>query len=101
MPSPTSCADLTRTARAAFQASPRAYRLRMACKSLRDSPVAYLSVAERVAAGKAARARAARSSHAQFEPAPGRPDPVELLERQGGAPPGGGGAGRPGGAGAS
>ncbi|MGA2452916.1 MAG: DUF2252 domain-containing protein [Solirubrobacteraceae bacterium] len=44
--------------------------------------VAHLSVAERVARGKAARAQAPRSSHAGFEPAAGRADPIELLERQ-------------------
>ncbi len=41
-----------------------------------------MSVAERVAIGKAARARTPRSSNALFEPAPGRPDPVALLEQQ-------------------
>ncbi len=46
------------------------------------SAVPHLSVAERVARGKAARARAPRSSHAEFEPAPHRPDPVQVLERQ-------------------
>jgi uncharacterized protein (DUF2252 family) len=46
--------------------------------------VPHLSVAERVARGKAARAEVPRSSHAGFEPAPHRPDPVELLERQAG-----------------
>ncbi|MGD0453163.1 MAG: DUF2252 domain-containing protein [Solirubrobacteraceae bacterium] len=44
--------------------------------------VAHLSVAERAARGKAARAQAPRSSHAGFEPAAQRVDPVELLERQ-------------------
>jgi uncharacterized protein (DUF2252 family) len=44
--------------------------------------VPHLSVAERVARGKAARAESPRSSHAGFEPAPTRPDPVELLESQ-------------------
>src|ERR687887_2873369 len=43
--------------------------------------VPHLSVAERVARGKAARAEAPRSSHAEFEPS-ARVDPVELLERQ-------------------
>ncbi len=38
--------------------------------------------AERAAAGKAARAVAARSSHGEWEPAADRPDPVELLARQ-------------------
>jgi len=42
----------------------------------------HLSVAERAARGKAARAEVPRSSHATFEPAATRPDPVELLERQ-------------------
>jgi uncharacterized protein (DUF2252 family) len=41
-----------------------------------------LSVAERVARGKAARAEVPRSSHAVFEPSPNRPDPLALLERQ-------------------
>jgi uncharacterized protein (DUF2252 family) len=37
---------------------------------------------ERAAAGKAARAEAPRSSHADWAPASDRPDPVELLESQ-------------------
>src|SRR5436190_21753931 len=44
--------------------------------------IPHLSVAERAARGKAARAEVPRSSHAKFEPASSRPDPVELLERQ-------------------
>ena len=32
--------------------------------------------------GKAARAKTPRSSHAEFEPASDRPDPIDLLERQ-------------------
>jgi uncharacterized protein (DUF2252 family) len=44
--------------------------------------VPHLSVAERVARGKAARAEVPRSRHATFEPAPDRVDPIELLERQ-------------------
>jgi uncharacterized protein (DUF2252 family) len=49
-----------------------------------DVPAAvpHLSVAERVARGKAARAEVPRSSHASFEPAPHRADPVKVLERQ-------------------
>ena len=49
-----------------------------------DPPAAipHLSVAERVARGKAARAEVPRSSHAAFEPAPSRPDPVTVLKRQ-------------------
>jgi uncharacterized protein (DUF2252 family) len=45
-------------------------------------PVPHLSVAERVARGKAARSEVPRASHATFEPLPTRADPVELLERQ-------------------
>jgi uncharacterized protein (DUF2252 family) len=45
-------------------------------------PVPHLSAAERVARGKAARAEVPRSSHAMFEPASDRADPIELLERQ-------------------
>jgi uncharacterized protein (DUF2252 family) len=44
--------------------------------------VPHLTVADRVGRGKAARAEVPRSSHGVFEPAPGRPDPVALLERQ-------------------
>ncbi len=46
------------------------------------SAVPHLTVAERVARGKAARSEVPRSSHATFEPAPDRADPIELLERQ-------------------
>jgi uncharacterized protein (DUF2252 family) len=42
----------------------------------------HLSVAERVARGKAARSEVPRAGHAVFEPSPTREDPVELLERQ-------------------
>src|SRR5436190_16042943 len=44
--------------------------------------VPHLSIAERVARGKAARAEVSRSSHAVFESSSSRADPVELLERQ-------------------
>ena len=44
--------------------------------------VAHLSVAERVARGKAARKEVPRAGHALFEPLSTRADPVELLERQ-------------------
>ena len=44
--------------------------------------VPHLSVAERVARGKAARKEVPRGGHAVFEPSPARPDPVALLERQ-------------------
>jgi uncharacterized protein (DUF2252 family) len=45
-------------------------------------PVPHLSVAERVAHGKAARAEVPRSSHAEYQPPRRRTDPVKLLERQ-------------------
>ena len=44
--------------------------------------VPHLSVAERVARGRAARAEVPRSSHAEFAPAAHRADPVDLLESQ-------------------
>ena len=49
-----------------------------------DAPpaVPHLSVAERVARGKAARAEVPRSSHASFEPSSNRADPVKVLKRQ-------------------
>jgi uncharacterized protein (DUF2252 family) len=46
------------------------------------SGLPQLSVAERVARGKAARREVPRSSHAAFEPTPHRLDPIDLLERQ-------------------
>ena len=45
-------------------------------------PVVHLSVAERVARGKAARTEVPRASHAVFEPRPNRPTRSTLLERQ-------------------
>src|SRR3954453_1485655 len=45
-------------------------------------PIVHLSVAERIARGKAARAEVPRSSHAAFEPARNRPNPTTLLQRQ-------------------
>src|ERR1700742_4418085 len=42
--------------------------------------VPHLSVAERVARGKAARAEVPRATHAAFTPPPGRADPLEVLE---------------------
>ena len=44
--------------------------------------VPHLSVAERMARGRAARAEVPRSSHAGFEPAAHRPDPIDLLVSQ-------------------
>jgi uncharacterized protein (DUF2252 family) len=45
-------------------------------------PIAHLSVAERAAHGKAARAEVSRSSHATLPPRTADIDPIELLERQ-------------------
>ena len=47
-----------------------------------DAGLVRLTPAERAARGKAARAAVPRTSHAVFEPAPDRPDPVALLEEQ-------------------
>ncbi|MFF4104663.1 DUF2252 domain-containing protein [Streptomyces sp. NPDC001903] len=47
-----------------------------------ESGVQRLSVAERVARGRAARRRAPRSGNGEFEPSAHRKDPVELLEGQ-------------------
>ena len=44
--------------------------------------VEHFTPDERAARGKAARAEVPRSSHAEWEPPPHRPDPVELLEEQ-------------------
>ena len=44
--------------------------------------VDHFTVAERAARGKAARAELPRSAHADWGPAPNRPDPVALLEDQ-------------------
>ncbi|HEY2873635.1 MAG TPA: hypothetical protein VGJ56_17050 [Reyranella sp.] len=40
------------------------------------------STGERLAAGKALRCKAPRSSHADWKPRSDRPDPVSILERQ-------------------
>jgi len=40
------------------------------------------SVEEREAAGKALREKVPRASHGRYEPTPGRPDPVSILEQQ-------------------
>jgi uncharacterized protein (DUF2252 family) len=46
------------------------------------SSLPHLSVAERVALGKAARDEVPRGSHAAYAPAPDRADPLEVLEQQ-------------------
>jgi len=47
-----------------------------------STAVPHLTVAERAARGKQARADVPRSRHAKFEPPADRPDPVALLEAQ-------------------
>ena len=47
-----------------------------------DSECATLTVAERSARGRTARAEVPRESHAGFSPAPRRPDPIALLAEQ-------------------
>ncbi len=54
----------------------------MANASAAAPAVPHLSVAERAARGKAARAEVPRSSHADYEPPARRVDPIKLLERQ-------------------
>jgi uncharacterized protein (DUF2252 family) len=44
--------------------------------------VTHRTVAERIELGKQARAEVPRSSHAMFEPAPDRAEPIDLLEAQ-------------------
>ena len=60
----------------------RARPRQSASKERTTAAVPHLSVAERIARGKAARAEVPRSSHAMFVPSPARADPVDLLERQ-------------------
>ena len=47
-----------------------------------DTGLEQMTPAERAARGKEARAAVPRDSHAVFDPPPGRPDPVGLLEEQ-------------------
>jgi uncharacterized protein (DUF2252 family) len=47
-----------------------------------ETTLCHLTPAERAARGKTARAEVPRTSHAQFEPAKDRPDPIALLEEQ-------------------
>ena len=61
------------TARAAARETQR-YQL--------DTGLEQMTPAERAARGKEARAAVPRDSHAVFDPPPGRPDPVGLLEEQ-------------------
>jgi uncharacterized protein (DUF2252 family) len=47
-----------------------------------ESGLERMTPAERAARGKEARAAVPRDSHAVFDPGPGRPDPIGLLEEQ-------------------
>jgi uncharacterized protein (DUF2252 family) len=51
-------------------------------RSSGPNAVPHFTPAERAARGRAARGELPRSAHAVWEPAPGRVDPVELLEQQ-------------------
>jgi uncharacterized protein (DUF2252 family) len=62
--------------------SAREYGLLMATVRDASAVVPHLTVAERAAHGKAARAEVPRSSHATYEPPSRRSDPIKLLERQ-------------------
>ncbi len=55
--------------------------IRLADKPLPPA-LPHLSETESKAKGKAARTKAPRDSHSDYAPAPGRPDPVSLLEEQ-------------------
>jgi uncharacterized protein (DUF2252 family) len=46
------------------------------------TPVPHLTIDERIARGKQARAEVPRSTHAAYEASPERPDPVNLLQLQ-------------------
>src|SRR5258708_1378482 len=79
MSSPTTHAAGQRTNAAD---DPRADPPDAAVEAAANGAVRYLSVAERIARGKAARSEVPRSSHAAYEPHARRGDPVKLLERQ-------------------
>jgi uncharacterized protein (DUF2252 family) len=53
-----------------------------AVRRSRPTPVTHLTVDERVARGKAARAEIPRSRHAEYSPGADRADPIDLLEAQ-------------------
>jgi uncharacterized protein (DUF2252 family) len=48
-----------------------------------DTALGHLTPEERAVRGKAARAEVPLESHAEFDPAPDRPDPIALLQEQG------------------
>jgi uncharacterized protein (DUF2252 family) len=55
---------------------------RRTTRGVADATPTHLTVAERVARGKAARSEVPRASHAVFDPSVRRADPIKLLERQ-------------------
>src|SRR5215470_7482317 len=59
-----------------------AHRAKLPSVALSRSRVALLPLAERLAAGKALRAKVPRKSHGDYTPAPDRRDPVAILEEQ-------------------
>jgi uncharacterized protein (DUF2252 family) len=62
--------------------TPTGARSRAPATKKSAAAVEHLTTAERVARGKSARREVPRSSHAVYEPARDRPDPIDLLERQ-------------------
>src|SRR5215470_5657582 len=64
------------------QSPQRADRPKQQRRQATASKTEQLTVAERAARGKAARAEVPRSVHAEWEPASNRRDPVEILEEQ-------------------
>ena len=72
------------TARNGKAAATRGRTRTASSRKKKPEPVAvpHLSVAERVARGRAARGEVPRANHAVFEPPATRADPVKLLERQ-------------------
>jgi len=55
---------------------------KLALGALGDFAAVRLSIAERRAAGKSLRAKIPRPAHEEYTPAPGRRDPVDILEGQ-------------------
>ncbi len=70
----TTSATTTGTTTAGARQRPRSFRL--------ETALTDLTPADRAARGKALRTSVPRADHAGFEPAPGRPDPITLLEQQ-------------------
>lgn len=68
--------------RATSKAQRRVHDSKLPLGALGDSAAVRLSVAERKAAGKALRAKVPRRGHGEYSPAPGRRDPVAILEGQ-------------------